>query len=223
MTYIVKDHGTWKPYKPDPLPEWAQDLVTIGGTVVFLKRETDGLDFYDFRKEEPFAENAVVAAALPDPATGLEIVKSVFRDTSMMFPTNQRLIEIDGVDPSITDPHNLFTEQLFDPAALTFSPPPPPQVLSVKDYQFAGEAATRGIISNDDAMAWVGQGKIPQSLIAAVQQSVTDPERKTRVLLFLAGTTIFPRNHELTPILAASFGITTPDALDAFFASANLR
>jgi len=223
MSYPVKDHGFWKPYKPDPVPEWAQAVMSIGGPVVFLRRDSDGFDFYDFRSTAPFAENAVVAAALPDASTGLEVVKSVFRDTDMAFPTNQRLIEIDGVDPSITDPHNLFTEQLFDPAALTFSVPPPPKVMSVKDYQFAGEAAARAIISDDDAMAWVSQGKIPQSLISAVQQAVTDPDRQKRVLLFLAGTTIFPRNHELTPILAASFGITTPDALDAFFASANLR
>lgn len=223
MPYSVTDHGLWKPYTPDPVPDWAQQVVSIGGTVVFLQRVSDGMDFYQFRNANPFAPDAVVAATQVAASLGLEIVKSVFRDTSMIFPSGQRLIEIDGVDPSITDPHNLFTEQVYDPAAKTFSPQPPPKVQAVRDYQFAGEAAARGIISDDAAMAWVSAGKTPQSLIAAVQQAVTDPDRQKRVLLFLAGTTLFPRNHELTPILAQSFGIKTADALDQFFADASKR
>jgi hypothetical protein len=126
MPYIVKDYGLWKPYTPDPIPAWAQQAITIGGAVVFLQRASDGKDFYEFRGGNPFATDAVVAATMVEGPNSLEIVKSAFRDTSMIFPANQRLIEINGVDPSISDLDSLFVDQVYDPAARTFSPPPPP-------------------------------------------------------------------------------------------------
>lgn len=223
--YTIRDLGTWVPYTPDPLPDWAAEMPGGGGHFAFLQRTGDGADFYELRNGDPspFAPGVILATTLRDPSTGLEIVKTAFRDPGMVFPLNQRLIEIVGVDPSITDAQNLFLEQVYDAASATFSPPPPPKVVSVADYQFAGQAAAQGIISDDDAMGWVGAGKTPQVLIDAVKATVTDPDRQKRVLLFLAGTTVFPRKHELTPVLAASFGITTPDALDAFFLAASQR
>ncbi|WP_345820093.1 hypothetical protein ABC766_29310 [Methylobacterium fujisawaense] len=221
MAYTFKDHGTWSEYVPDPMPDWTK---LAGGQVIFLRRDSDGIDWYAYRNaDDTFQAGSVLANTIKDPTAGREVIKAVFRDPSMIFPVGQRLIEIFGVEPTDQKPHNLFAEMVFDPATHTLSDQPPQPIMSVRDYQFAGQAAAEGIISDDDAMAWVANGKTPQKLIDAVTASVPDPDRRKRVLLFLAGTTIFPRNHELTPILAASFGKDTGAKLDAFFQAASDR
>lgn len=229
MEYEFKDLGVWQPYMPDTLSPQQQaanaEVAGMGlGPAVYLKRESDGKDWYEFRNAaDSFADGAVLVCALHDPATGLETMDATQRDKNLTFPAGQRLIQVLGVDPADPKPFKLFKGKIYDPTTNTMSDPPPPQVQSVKDYQFAGQAAAEGIISDDDAMKWVAQGITPQVLIDAVTASVTDPDRRKRVLLFLAGTTAFPRNHELTPLLAASFGKDTPAKLDAFFYAASLR
>jgi hypothetical protein len=123
MAFTVKDHGTWSPYTPDPLPEWAN---VLGGAVAFLRSDAGGVDWYDYRnKPNVFQPGSVLAHTLKDGASGRETVKAVFRDPSMAFPAGQRLIEISGADPD-GDPLALFEEKTFDPVALTFSAPAGP-------------------------------------------------------------------------------------------------
>lgn len=130
------------------------------------------------------------------------------------------------------DGRAVVVEQLGDPAA--FVPPlsseaPAPQPAGpvvpsmVYDYQFAGQAYAEKIIDFEAAKAWTGSGAVPKVLLDAVDAVVTHPERHARVVLFLMGTKEFPRNHELTPILAATFGKDTPEKLDAFFVAAGKR
>lgn len=106
-------------------------------------------------------------------------------------------------------------------------PAPAPVPDSVADYQFAGQAAAEGIIDYDAAKAWAGPGTVPQVLLDAVDGLLAagqiDADRHSRVILFLMGTKDFPRHHDLTPILAASFGKDTPAKLDAFFVAASQR
>jgi hypothetical protein len=123
MTYTIKDHGTWAPYTPDPLPEWA---VTMGGSVAFLRSDVTDEDWYAYRNAEgTFQPGSVLAQTLKGTAPGRETVKATFRDPSMAFPSGQRLIEIFGVEPD-ADPLALFEEKTFDPVALTFSAPAGP-------------------------------------------------------------------------------------------------
>lgn len=123
MAFTVKDHGTWSPYTPDPLPEWAN---VLGGAVAFLRSDAGGVDWYVYgKRENVFQPGSVFAHTLKDEASGREAVKAVFRDPSMAFPAGQRLIEISGVDPD-ADPLALFEEKTFDPVALTFSAPAAP-------------------------------------------------------------------------------------------------
>lgn len=223
MAYTVKDHGQWEKYVPNPLPKWAVGLPD-GRSVMFMRRVSDGVDWYEYRNAGTnFQAGSVLSCTLLNPSDGIETLKAVVRDVSQLTPAGQRVIEIFGFDPADDKPWNTLAWMTYDPIAKTLGPPAPDPVLSVKDYQFAGQAAAEGIISSDDALQWVTVGKVPQVLIDAVKANVTDPERQGRVLLFLAGTTIYPRNHELTPILAASFGKDTPEKLDAFFAAAAKR
>lgn len=139
MSYTVVDHGVWRPYSPDPMPEWAIEASRIGGAIVFFRREWDGLDFYEWLKTNPFQADSIVAHTLVEGGNPEEeTVKAVFRDSSMLSPHNQRVIEIQGVDPNEKKPHNLFAWLTYHPDTHTFSgeptppTPPPAPVLTFK-------------------------------------------------------------------------------------------
>jgi len=143
MTYTIKDHGVWKPYTPDPMPEWAISASVIGGAIVFLRRDNDGVDFYEYLKTKPFGKDAIVANTIAAPDTAVETVGSVFRDPTMIFPFNQRLIEVLGIDPAEKKPHNLLAWLTFHPDTLTFSgQPQPPQLPSMGVMVSAAQAKT---------------------------------------------------------------------------------
>lgn len=123
--YTLKDHGTWVPYTPDPLPDWHSQVVAMGQITMFLKRESDGVDWYEYRNTpNRFGENSIVFNTLHYPNKDEEIVKAVFRDFTMIFPQNQRLVEVIGIDPSVEKVHKLFTEMVYDPKTQTLSGEP---------------------------------------------------------------------------------------------------
>lgn len=99
----------------------------------------------------------------------------------------------------------------------------PPVPDTVWDYQFAGEAEARGIITSEECDAWVGPGIVPETLTEKVKQIITDPAARRRVILFLKGSKEFPRYHPNTVALAALFGLDTSAKIDAFFLSAEQR
>lgn len=119
--YNIIDHGKWSLYTPDVLPGWAADLKIQGNVAYFSRRDSDGVDFYDFRNGKPFQDNSLVCTVLTDPATGVETVKAVFRDHTMLFPFTQRIIEIVGHDVEDGKPHNEFAWLTYDPETKTLS------------------------------------------------------------------------------------------------------
>jgi hypothetical protein len=137
MGYQIEDLGVWRPYKPDVIPEEAQAASAAGlGEVVFLRRESDGRDWYEFRDADgSFTEGGVLACALYDPGTGLETVDATQRDERMVFPAGQRLLEILGVPADDAQPFKLFKGKVYDPATNTISEPPEPQVKQVASVQ----------------------------------------------------------------------------------------
>ncbi|MHC2108991.1 hypothetical protein [Methylobacterium sp. CM6246] len=222
MIAKIKDLGTWSRYVPESMPGWVGH-VPPGYAVYFARRDSDGLDWYAFRAAEgSFTEGCLLAMAYP--GSQGETVQATVRDRgNAPVPTGMRVLEIEDVDPDNAAPWKAYEQRIYDPATQTIGDLPEPVVLAVRDYQFAGQAAAEEIITDDAAMAWVATGKTPDTLIAAVKAKVTDPDRQKRVLLFLAGTTSFPIGHELTPLLAASFGKDTPEKLKAFFRAASQR
>lgn len=94
---------------------------------------------------------------------------------------------------------------------------------SVEDYQFAGEAEARGIITASECDAWVGHGEVPAVLARNVARLIDDPETRRRVILFLKGAKQFPRQHPNTIALAAMFGLTEAGQVDDFFTCAKRR
>lgn len=141
MAYtVIEDHGIWRPYTPDPLPDWAIQMASLGGPVIFFRRESDGVDFYEWMKTTPFEHGTVVAQTMEDiPGEG-EIVKSAFRDETMLSPHNMRIIEIEGADPNEPDARKLFAWMKYDPETKTLSgepvaPQPPVMEMSVSAAQ----------------------------------------------------------------------------------------
>jgi hypothetical protein len=142
MTYTIKDHGIWRPYTPVIMPDWAKALSAIGSPVIFARRDSDRKDFYDYLKAKPFAPDAIVATTTAD-SSGTETVAAVYRDPTMIAaPFNQRLIEVAGVDPAETKPHNLLAWLTYHPDTLTFSgepvPPSPPPLAGLNSCSKLG-------------------------------------------------------------------------------------
>lgn len=127
MTYTVIDHGNWERYIPNPLPEWA-----VGTAIAFARRTTDGVDWYEFRNNiAEFAKDSIVCTVLLDPSDGVETVKAVFRDETMIFPAGSRVIEVRGFDETDPKPHNTLAWMIYDPESQTLLPPAPLPWLSV--------------------------------------------------------------------------------------------
>ena len=132
MSYTVVDHGNWVPYTRDAVlsPE-GFPLVPAG--TIFCKRESDGVDWYDYsRAEGTFAPGSVKITCLK---TSLGIItQAVFLDSNNVFPQNCLIIEVQGWEG--TKPHNTFERKVYDPETRTFSDivlPPQPVITYKKD------------------------------------------------------------------------------------------
>lgn len=153
MDYPIKDHGVWRPYTPETLPDWALEMLTPGGVIVFLRRESDGADFYDYRNTPGrFQEGAVIATTLLDPTTEIETVKSVFRGHDMAFPLNQRLIEIADVEDDIAKVHKLFEWKTYLPDTQTIVEPGPKPVFEVSAAQAKTALFNAGLLDEVEEM-----------------------------------------------------------------------
>jgi hypothetical protein len=224
MSLQIKDLGLWSQYIPETPPDWTSELPP-GQQVLFVQRASDGTDWYEFRsKSDSFTNKFLLATTIKETVTGHEIVQGIHRDrTTIAVPAGLRVIEIEDVSPDDPAPWKPYEGRIFDPVALTIGDVWEAPIMSVRDYQFAGQANAEGIIDDQETDDWVATGVVPQKLVDAVKAQNLGTERERRVLLFLRGTTVFPRYHELTPLLAASFGKNKPELLDAFFLAASKR
>ena len=96
---------------------------------------------------------------------------------------------------------------------------PVPQ--SISDRQFAHVLALQGLISQDEALAWVKTGDVPAALQALVDK-IPDPTIKFSAQMLLAGATVFERDHPMTAKLAAGLGMSSEQVDDLWRAAAAL-
>lgn len=216
MTYSITDHGVWRPYTPDPMPDWVAEMHNVGGIIIFLKRESDGADFYEYRnKTGRFAENAVTATVLLNPATDIETVKSVFRGHDMVFPLNQRLIEIVGVGDDVEKVHKLFEWKTYHPDTVSLSDPAPAPVYSVTAAQ--AKTALFNMKRPD--------GKTQLDYLEEVMAEHDYRPMK----IFFDGAIVWQKADSYVQSIALELGLVTYDAegnakdadLDAFFIAAS--
>ena len=92
---------------------------------------------------------------------------------------------------------------------------------SISDRQFAHVLALQGLISQEEALAWVKTGDVPAALQALVDE-IPDPTIKFSAQMLLAGATVFERDHPMTAQLAAGLGMSSEQVDDLWRAAAAL-
>jgi len=116
MTFI--DHGKWQPYTPATLPPG------VPSGALFVRRESDGIDWYDYVKDGGnFSPDTVKFTALWHPTYQSYLVGAAVYDVTLLFPPNQLVREI--TDYAGSDPQADFGSKLYDPATDAFSDLPP--------------------------------------------------------------------------------------------------
>lgn len=219
MPITVKDHGVWRPYTPDPMPDWAIEASKIGGAIVFVRRDGDGVDWYAYVKTGPFAKDSIVATTISEGDPRGETVKAVFRDVSMIFPFNHRLIEIDGVDPAETKPHNLFAWMIFDPVNLRLTGEPVPPQPIVPDLSVsAAQALIQLSRMPHDGSVVPGAKNLAEATEALVAQS-GDYELKT----WFARAQRWVITNPNVQKIGAAFHLSADDIRSAFEAAAKIE
>ena len=212
MSYLLEDLGVWEAYSPGGLPTWAVDASEIGITVGFSRRVSDHVDWYDFRSSL-VAGDDVFVTVVRDPVR--EQVSAVHRDPSMIFPGNERLLRISGVDPAEKNLLSLFKGKLYDSALKTLTEPPPPiiPIAPVSDRQFAQVLAIDGKITQDEALAWAARGDLPDALENAIAQLPEAGGQRFAARMLLSAATSYDRAHPLVGMLGGLLGYDTA-ALD---------
>lgn len=123
------DHGKWLPYKPQELPEGAP------ANAMFAKRESDGVDWYDYvNSGENFGAGSVKLAAIWRDPVGYVVGPAVY-DATMLFPADHIVREI--LDYTGSDPQADFGNKVYDPETDTFTDPPPPETRETVEQQVA--------------------------------------------------------------------------------------
>ncbi len=99
------------------------------------------------------------------------------------------------------------------------TPPTPPEPVPpiISDRQFAQQLAKMGLITNEEALAWVRAGVVPAAFDAFVQ-SLPEAQQFDAEML-LSGATQFDRDHQLTETFGAARGMT-PEQIDQLWRDA---
>jgi len=92
--------------------------------------------------------------------------------------------------------------------------PEPPSSPTISDRQFAHGLAKRGLITYDEAMAFVQTGTIPPALLSDIEALPIDEQADAK--LILAGAVEYQRHHPLTEYFAARRG-WSPTQTDEFW------
>lgn len=131
------------------------------------------------------------------------------------------VIDLEGVGPY----HVIATDPLYAAAAaaaagMTLAPEPPPPAVApverfISDRQFAQGLAVRGLITQAEALEWVGPGTLPAA-IAAFIAGLPQSERFAAEMV-LRGATAFDLDHPMTGVFASAVGMDAA-ALRAFWA-----
>ncbi|MEH2525874.1 MULTISPECIES: hypothetical protein [unclassified Bradyrhizobium] len=159
MTII--NHGSWVRYVPDVWPEG------LPPNIMFCKRESDGVDWYDFMQGDAMAAGSIKATVYNGK------VGAATRDITLLFPQAAVLLEI--TDDDVADPQAFYGGLMYDPVANTLTVPPPivPPFVSPKQARLALLAA--GLLDQVEA-AVAAEGRATQiTWEYATEVNRTDP------------------------------------------------
>jgi hypothetical protein len=92
-------------------------------------------------------------------------------------------------------------------------------VPDISDRQFAQQLKVSGLITQAEALAFVGTGTLPAALQAIVD-GIQDQTAKEAAQILIAGATVFKRNHPLVAAIGQAYGMTS-DQLDTLWVAAS--
>ncbi|WP_132256531.1 hypothetical protein [Methylobacterium segetis] len=98
--------------------------------------------------------------------------------------------------------------------------PDVPEVIS--DRQFAQALAKQGVISKEEALAFVKRGEVPAALQAVID-GIPDDEDRFDVDMGVSGATTFERSNPSTAVLAAALGWSAKQMDDLWRFAATIR
>jgi hypothetical protein len=99
--------------------------------------------------------------------------------------------------------------------------PPPPVPQTISDRQFAQVLAMDGLITEEDALAWVKVGTVPARLQALVD-AIPDAAARFSANMLLGGATEFRRDHPMVSQLGAGLAMTDAQIDDIWRIGATL-
>lgn len=108
----VITHGTWSRYSPAALPKGAPS------NTIFCRSDSDGADWYEYRRTNFNADSVKLNAYYREEAGGLVVGAAVY-EADRLFPDNQTVLEVTGYTGN--DPQADFGNKLYNPADATFS------------------------------------------------------------------------------------------------------
>jgi len=120
----IKEHGAWAEYKPEIKP-----AHLLNHNVIFMRRESDGRDWYDYQRNVLVGLDTIKLTLWK--SENEWVVMSTTPDSSMLFPMNMRVLEID-----YRADHESLRQHRFDDATKTFKPPLPPAPSPLERYGY---------------------------------------------------------------------------------------
>jgi len=115
----MKNHGEWEAYQPEAVPE------DKPSGALFARRKSDGVDWYDYVKNEPFGKNTVKLTARWIEPLKSYLVGAAVRDGARLFPPGYIVVEFDSDN---ADPQKEFGGRLYDAKKGTFGDRPKPEI-----------------------------------------------------------------------------------------------
>lgn len=129
-------HGVWELYVPVSTPEGAP------GSAIYAKRVSDGKDWYEYLKENPFQPSSakvVVVDMRDEEGVITATAAGAVIDPSRLFPAGQEVVEVTDYQGPI-DPQMSFERRTYDRRARKFGPPLELKVSSIEQRLAALEA-----------------------------------------------------------------------------------
>jgi hypothetical protein len=121
MPQSYKAHGSWSRYEPAEIPP-EKPINTM-----FLKRDTDGVDWYTYAHDpKNFTDGSVKLVIQKWVDT--YVVNAGSTDPTFLFPQGAIVLEVIGFEG---DPSQ-FNGKIVDPATDTFTDPPAPPAITQK-------------------------------------------------------------------------------------------
>src|SRR3954465_7602381 len=119
----IKDHGKWVSYKPEVHPGY------FPKNVIFAKRESDGVDWYDYIRRGDNFEKDTMKFVL-DERDGKTCIRTPAVEADRLFPAGCRVVEVTHLKREQDEAKHIeeFANHYFDPHSGTVGDTHEPQL-----------------------------------------------------------------------------------------------